>query len=85
MPYREPEIIGKVEDICGVLKSRGNSKPLIVTDKTVYSLGLCAKLEESLKAAGYGYCVYSDVVANLTTENVDGAVKEYKWGNAPAL
>lgn len=85
LPYREPEIIGKVEDICGVLKSRGKSKPLIVTDKTVYSLGLCAKLEESLKAAGYDFCVYSDVVANPTTENVDGAVKEYKRGRCDCL
>lgn len=78
LPYKNPEIIANVEGIAEVIKANGKSTPLIVTDKMIYGLGLCAPLEESLKGAGINYFVYSDVVANPTTDNVDEALKIYK-------
>lgn len=71
--------------IAGVIRAQGKRKPLLVTDKMIYSLGLCAALEESLKSENVEYCVYSDVVANPTSENVDGAVKAFKENGCDCL
>ncbi len=78
LPYKNPKISDNIGDIAGVIKANGKNKPLIVTDKMIYELGLCASLEESLKAEGIDFRVYSDVVANPTTDNVDEALKIYK-------
>lgn len=85
LPYKNPEILGCIKDIAGAIKENGKKKPLIVTDKMIYGLGLCATLEESLKAEGIDYCVYSDVVANPTTDNVDAALKLYKESGCDCL
>ena len=85
LPYKNPKIIGNVKGIAEVIKENGKHKPLIVTDKMIYSLGLCSALEESLKAEGIEYCVYSDVVANPTTDNVDEALKMYKENGCDCL
>ncbi len=85
LPYKNPEIIDSVNAVAGVIKARGKRKPLLVTDSVIYSLGLCAPLEESLKAEGVEYCVYSGVVANPTSDNVDGAVKVFKENGCDCL
>lgn len=85
LPYKDPEIISKIEGVPAVLKAQGKHKPLIVTDKTIYSLHLCEGLENSLKAAELDFAVYTDVVANPTTDNVDGAVKMYKEDGCDCL
>jgi len=78
LPYKDPKIIDKVQDIPTVLKQNGKLKPLIVTDKTVRSLGLTILLEEKLVAEGLQYAVFDGVVANPTTDNVAGALKIYR-------
>ncbi|MDE6868936.1 MAG: iron-containing alcohol dehydrogenase [Clostridia bacterium] len=85
LPYKDPEIVSKIEDIPQTLKKNAKCKPLIVTDKTIYGLGLCKGLEQSLKSAGLSYCVFSEVVANPTTDNVAAAVKTYKTGGCDCL
>ena len=85
LPYKDPKILESIGDIAGVIKANGKKKPLIVTDKMIYGLGLCNALEESMKAEGIDYCVYSDVVANPTTDNVDAALKIYKEGGCDCL
>lgn len=85
LPYKNPKIIDGVEVIAGVIRAQGKRKPLIVTDKMIYSLGLCTVLEESLKSENVEYCVYSDVVANPTSDNVDGAVKAFKENGCDCL
>lgn len=85
LPYKDPKIIDNVNGIAEVIESNGKNKPLIVTDKMIYGLGLCAALEDSLKAAETEYCVYSDVVANPTTDNVDEALKIYKDNGCDCL
>lgn len=78
LPYKNPKTVSSLKDIAKVIKSEKKYKPLLVTDKTVYGLGLCSSTEESLKAEGIEYCVYSDVVANPTSDNVDRALQIYK-------
>lgn len=85
LPYKNPKIIESLQGVARVLKENGKNKPLIVTDKTIYNLGLCSGLEEGLKAENIEYSVYSDVVANPTTDNVDGALKAYKEGGCDCL
>ncbi|MDE6849851.1 MAG: iron-containing alcohol dehydrogenase, partial [Clostridia bacterium] len=85
LPYKNPKIIDNVKGIADVIKANGKRKLLLVTDSMIYSLGLCATLEDSLKAEGVEYCVYSDVVANPTSDNVDAAVKVYKENGCDCL
>lgn len=85
LPYKDPKIIDKVQDIPTVLKQNGKLKPLIVTDKTVRSLGLTILLEEKLVAEGLQYAVFDGVVANPTTDNFAGALKIYREGKCDCL
>lgn len=85
LPYKNPAIINKTEGIAEVLAERGKSKPLIVTDKTVRSLGLTKKAEQALSDKGISFCIYDSVVANPTTDNVAEALKIYKEEGCDSL
>ncbi|MDE6411582.1 MAG: iron-containing alcohol dehydrogenase [Clostridia bacterium] len=85
LPYKDPEIIDKVEEIPAVLEKNGKKKPLLVTDKTIYSFGLCAGLEASLKEHGFDYALFDEVVANPTSENVENALQLYKNENCDCM
>ena len=85
LPYRDPKIIESVGGVPEAVKQNGKQKPLIVTDGTIYSLGLCNGLEESLKSQGIDYEVFCGVVANPTTSNVEDALKIYKDGGCDCI
>ncbi|MDE7087444.1 MAG: iron-containing alcohol dehydrogenase, partial [Clostridia bacterium] len=85
LPYKDPKIIHSVEEVSAVLKQNGKNKPLIVTDKTIHGLGLCAGLEKSLTDGGLNYGLFDGVVANPTTENVADALAIYKKENCDCL
>ncbi len=78
LPYKNPAIIDKAENIADALEANGKNKPLIVTDKTVRSLGLTQKTENALLEKGMSYAVYDEVVANPTTDNVAAALDIYR-------
>lgn len=78
LPYRDPVIIEKITDVPAVLKTNGKTHALIVTDQTIYGLGLTQSLQNALKAAGVSYTVYDGVVANPTTDNADEAFRQYQ-------
>ena len=76
MNFKEPELLsgeGASAQVSDVLKKYGYMRPLIVTDPGVYSLGLTKTLEDSLKAKGYTYALYKDVVANPTFDCINEA------------
>lgn len=85
LPYRDPELIGSIEDVAGVLEKDGKTKPLIVTDKTVAELGLVDGLTESLSAHGTEYALFDGVVANPTTDNVASALEMYRAEGCDSL
>ena len=85
LPYKDPKIIERTEDVPAVLKQNGKSKPLVVTDKTIRSLALTLPLEEKLIEENLSYCVYDGVVANPTTDNVAEALKLYKENGCDCL
>ena len=63
LPYREPELLNRVDAIPPVLREKGVGRVLLVTDKGVRRAGLTRPLENALKAAGIGCAVYDGVEA----------------------
>ena len=85
LPYRQPKILKTDEDIVKVLNENGISKILLVTDKGIYNLGLTKSLEETLVSNKISLSVYSDTVANPTTDNVQDALGLYNANKCQAI
>ena len=85
LPYRDPKIFNDVSEIADELKRQGKRQALIVTGKTVNSLGKTEKLKESLAHNGIGYTVFDSTVANPTVENVNAAYSLYKSEGCDAI
>ncbi|MBR2590704.1 MAG: iron-containing alcohol dehydrogenase [Clostridia bacterium] len=78
--WQEPEIFsgaGAVKDLAKIIKDKGFSKPLIVTDPGLMKLGLLDGLFASIEENGYSYALYDQVVPNPTIENIEAALKIY--------
>ena len=71
LPYRRPETVERVEDLPAIIRARGCTRVLLVTDPGVMALGLTRRLEESLSLAGMFCAVYDRTVANPTTVQVE--------------
>ena len=74
MKFKEPKIISgpnSVIRIPDVLKENNFSDALIITDESIFSLGLINPLIEELKKQNIRYDVYHHVVANPTISNVE--------------
>ena len=85
LPYREPELLTKNEEIVNVLKQNKFQNVLLVTDKGIYGLGLTKTLETCLTENNINVFVYSETVANPTTDNVAEALNIYKTNNCNAI
>ena len=85
LPYYNPVILDKVEDIASVLKDKKFSKVMLVTDKSIRSFGITEKLEKHLAQNNITVMVYDDVVSNPTVNNVEEARKLYLDSNCEAL
>ena len=67
------------------IKERGFKKVLVVTDKSLFEVGVTSKVTEVLDNAGIEYDIYSDVKPNPTIKNVLDGVKECKKSNADVI
>ena len=85
LPYTEPRILDRVEDIASVLKTQDIDAVLIVTDPGIASLGLTKPLEAALAAGGIRVAVYSDTCANPTVANIEAAAELYRASGARAI
>lgn len=85
LPYREPKMLKSVTEIASVIKSKGLKKPLIVTDKSIYNLGLTKELEESLTKNNLVYCVFSETVPNPTIKNIEDGLKLYTENSCDSI
>lgn len=85
LPYRDPKIVDRIGDIPEILIKNNKVKPLIVTDKTIRSLGLTTNLERALENNGISFVLFDGVVANPTTDNVDDALKMYRENGCDCL
>ena len=85
LPYKNPEIISKIEDIVKVLKSNNKNNSLIVTDKGIINAGLLNYLINALDNNKISYSLYSEVVSNPTSNIVYEGSKIYKNNNCDSL
>lgn len=77
LPYREPELLGSIEDAVKMFKSKSIKSVLLVTDKGLRSAGNTAALEELLEKNGIHCAVYDNTNANPTVNNVEEAREVY--------
>ncbi len=77
---KEPKTIvgeGSFKKAPEVLKEKGLSRPLVVTDNGIHQLGLLNPLFEALNAEKVEFAYFHDVVANPTIKNVEDGLKIY--------
>jgi alcohol dehydrogenase len=88
LSFKEPEVIqgeGASAKIPAYLHKKGFSRPLIVTDPGIYSLGLCDPLLKKLDEESLTYIVYKDVVANPTFDCINEAFAMAKKNNCDSI
>lgn len=81
MGYHMPEYIfgrGCVRDLPQVLKDKDAGKVLVVTDEGLVRLGIAGRVLDSLRDAGIEYALYSDVIPNPTSENVEAGFRVFR-------
>ena len=85
LPYREPKQLDGLDSIPPLLKRSGVGSVLLVTDRSVRSLGLTAPLEKSLAEEGIICAVYDGTVSNPTIQNVEEGRQLYLDSGAQAI
>ena len=84
----EPKLISEVDGvkkIPSLIKGKGFARPLVVTDNSLFSLGMLDKLFDEFKKQGLDYALYHDVVANPTIKNVNEGLSVYKAKNCDCI
>jgi len=67
------------------IKNRGFKKVLVVTDKSLYEVGVTDKVTEMLKKEGIAYDIYHDVKPNPTITNVHEGIAKCKECGADVI
>ncbi len=78
--WDEPELLkgaGAIKDLPALVKSKGITNVLIVTDKGLMSLNLLDSLFEALEKQGIKYTVYDGVQPNPSIENIEEGRRIY--------
>ena len=71
---------GRIAELPAVCRELGMKRPLLVTDPGLRKLPMIASALASLRDAGLGDAVFSDIRANPVGKNVDDGVAFYKTG-----
>ncbi len=67
------------------LREKGIKKPLIVSDETLYQLGLLDSFFQVLKENEIDFALYKDVQPNPTTRTIEHGYHEYKKNQCDCL
>ena len=73
---------GAIQEIPGIIQSKGFQKAFICTDPDLVKFGVTKKVTDLLDANGMAYELYSDIKPNPTIENVVSGVEAYKNSGA---
>ena len=73
---------GAIQEIPGLIKSRGFKKAFVASDSDLVKFKVTAKVTELLEKNGIDYELYSDIKPNPTIENVQNGVAAYKNSGA---
>lgn len=85
LPYREPQILHRCEELPDTLKQHKIKKILIVTDPGIVACGLMTKITSVLAKEKISYSVYDQTSANPTVRNVEEALALYQKEHCQAL
>lgn len=80
LDWSEPQLLtgpGSIKKLPALIKSKGISKVLVVTDKGLMGIGLPNSLFEELTNQGIAYVVYDGVQPNPSIENIEEATAMY--------
>ena len=73
---------GAINEIPGIVKSKGFKKAFVASDPDLVKFGVTAKVTDLLKENSIEYELYSDIKPNPTIENVLHGVDAYKASEA---
>jgi aldehyde:ferredoxin oxidoreductase len=88
LPWRKPELLegeGCITKLPELIKKKGISSVLLVTDSVIVSLGLTDSLMAALKESGISTAIYDKTVPNPTLDNIEEAYTIYKEKNCKAI
>ena len=73
---------GAINEIPGIITSRGFKKAFVASDPDLVKFGVTAKVTDLLEKNGIAFELYSDIKPNPTIENVQHGVEAYKNSGA---
>ncbi len=73
---------GAINEIPGIVQSRGLTKAFVASDPDLIKFGVTAKVTDLLAENGIDFELYSDIKPNPTIENVQHGVDAYKASGA---
>jgi alcohol dehydrogenase len=76
---------GIVKEIGSILRGMGYHKAFIATDKGIVAAGICAMIEEGLKADNFEYEVFDELIPDPTIEIVDSTAEILKKSGADVV
>lgn len=85
LPYKDPKVMERIEDMLPVLQSREIDSVLLITDEYLRASGMTAQTEQLLWKHHIRCYVYDGVCPNPTVENVEEAFAEYQRGGCQAM
>ncbi len=85
LPYRDPAILDRTEQVTALLREKHIRRPLLITDRNLVALGLTEPLQTSLVAAEIDCVVFDETRPNPTTALVEAAAARYREMDCDAL
>lgn len=88
IPWGMPETLegpGSVKKLPELIKEKGYSKVMVVTDKVLMDLGLPKGMLEAMDEGGIEYVIYDGVQPNPTDRNVNEGLKLFKENGCQAM
>ena len=88
IPWGMPETLegpGSVKKLPELIKEKGYSKVLVVTDKVLMDLGLPKGMLEAMDEGGIEYMIYDGVQPNPTDRNVNEGLKLFRESGCQAM
>ena len=73
---------GAINEIPGIIKSKGFTKAFVASDPDLVKFGVSAKVTDLLEQNGIAFELYSDIKPNPTIENVQHGVDAYRASGA---
>ena len=71
---------GRVKELAAACQQAGIRKPLLVSDRVLAQLPMCAQAQELLQDAGLEHALFSEVDANPSDSNMQLGIAAYKQG-----